>query len=75
MGMVCQLCPTSYKLQLHLDLAKSTVKLSRPFFTLNLLWPTQHASHLLQAIFSLYSLFLILGHTSDSTFKIISLFA
>ena len=37
MGMVCQLCPTSYKLQLHLDSTKSIVKLSRPFFTLNLL--------------------------------------
>nr|POE75004.1 hypothetical protein CFP56_65034 [Quercus suber] len=36
---------------------------------------TQHASHLLQAIFSLYNLFLILGHSSDSTFIIISLFA
>ena len=65
----------SHFLQLHFFSSKSTMKLSSPLFNSNLVWLAQHASHLLHANFSLYSLFLILGHNSDSTFIIISLFA
>ena len=66
---------TWHFLQLQLFSSKSTVKLSSSFFTSNLVRPAQHAIHLLHANFSLYNLFLILGHNSDSTFRIICLFA
>ena len=65
----------SHFLQLQYDTAKYTVRLYKSFFTSNFVYPTQQGSHLLHAIFSLFNLFITLGHISDSTFIIFSLFS